>query len=43
MYFVVISQQGPSWDPSKTMRDQQLWTEHVAFINGLIDERFLVL
>jgi uncharacterized protein YciI len=43
MYFVVISQQGPSWDRSKTMRDQQLWTEHVTFINGLIDEGFLLL
>jgi uncharacterized protein YciI len=43
MYFVVISQQGPSWDPSKTMRDQQLWTEHATFINGLVDEGFLLL
>jgi uncharacterized protein YciI len=43
MYFVVISQQGPSWDPSKTMRDQQLWTEHATFINGLVEEGFLRL
>ena len=43
MYFVVISQQGPSWDPSRPMRDQQLWTEHVTFINGLVDEGFLLL
>jgi uncharacterized protein YciI len=43
MYFVVISQQGPSWDPSKTMRDQQLWTEHATFVNGLVDEGFLLL
>lgn len=43
MYFVVVSQQGPNWDPSRTMRDQQLWTEHVTFINGLVDEGFLLL
>lgn len=43
MYFVVISQQGPSWDPSRAMRDQQLWSEHATFVNGLIDEGFLHL
>ena len=43
MYFVVVSQQGPSWDTSRTMRDQQLWPDHVAFINGLIDDGFLLL
>ena len=25
------------------MRDQQLWTEHATFINGLVDEGFLLL
>src|SRR5690242_1775725 len=25
------------------MRDQQLWSEHATFINGLIDEGFLLL
>ena len=43
MYFVVISQQGPAWDPAKTMRDQQLWSEHATFVNGLVDEGFLLL
>ena len=43
MYFVVISQQGQSWDPSQPMRDQQLWTEHAAFVNGLMDEGFFLL
>jgi hypothetical protein len=43
MYFVVISQQGPSWDPARTMREQQLWDEHVVFVNGLIDEGLLHL
>ena len=43
MYFVVVSQQGPSWDPSKPMREQQLWPEHVEFVNGLMDEGFFLL
>lgn len=43
MYFIVICQQGPSWDSSRTMRDQQLWSEHATFINGLVDEGFLLL
>jgi uncharacterized protein YciI len=43
MYFVVISEQGPTWDPSRTMREQQLWAEHATFINGLVDEGFLLL
>src|SRR5581483_8711181 len=43
MYFVVTSQQGPAWDPSKPMREQQLWPEHVTFVNGLMDDGFLLL
>lgn len=43
MYFVVTSRQGPSWDPSKPMRGQQLWSEHATFINSLMDEGFLLL
>jgi|SRR5581483_10819227 len=43
MYFVVTSQQGPGWDPSKPMREQQLWPEHVTFVNGLMDDGFLLL
>ena len=43
MYFVVTSEQGPGWDTSRTMREQQLWPEHAAFINGLIDDGVLLL
>lgn len=32
-YFVLNSQQGPAWQESKAMREQALWSEHVAFIN----------
>jgi uncharacterized protein YciI len=43
VYFVVVSQQGPSWDPAKPMREQQLWLEHVEFVNGLMGEGFFLL
>jgi uncharacterized protein YciI len=43
VYFVVVSQQGPSWDPSKPMREQPLWPEHVTFVNGLIEGGFFLL
>jgi uncharacterized protein YciI len=43
VYFVVVSQQGPSWDASKPMREQPLWPEHAEFVNGLMDEGFFLL
>jgi uncharacterized protein YciI len=43
MHFVVIREQGPGWDTSRGMREQDHWPEHVLFINGLADEGFLVL
>lgn len=39
----MVSQQGPAWDRSRAMRDQQLWSEHAAFVNGLIDDGFLLV
>jgi uncharacterized protein YciI len=43
VYFVIVSRQGPSWDPSKPMREQPLWTEHATFVNGLLEEGFFLL
>lgn len=43
MYFVAISEQGPSWDASRGMREQQYWDDHVTFINGLIEDGALIL
>jgi len=41
--FAVISEQGPSWNPTRSMRDQEGWAEHAAFMNALVDERVVVL
>ena len=35
-YYVVRSEQGPSWNPSLPMREQTLWSEHAAYINSLL-------
>jgi uncharacterized protein YciI len=43
MHFAVTSEQGPKWDTSRAMRDQEHWSEHVDFINAVADEGFLVL
>jgi hypothetical protein len=43
MHFAVISEQGPNWDVSRAMRDQEYWPDDVTYINGEADEGFLVL
>lgn len=43
MHFAVIREQGPGWDVSRAMRDQQHWPGHVTYINGAADEGFLVI
>jgi uncharacterized protein YciI len=40
--FVVTSQQGPAWLPSKRMREQPEWDEHAAFVNAQVREGFII-
>jgi uncharacterized protein YciI len=42
VYFVVINEQGPAWDSSRLMRDQEKWTEHAVFVNALAEEGFIM-
>jgi uncharacterized protein YciI len=42
-FFVVINEQGPSWDNKLPMRSQKGWTEHASFMDALEAERFVVL
>jgi len=42
-YFVVINEQGPAWDPSRSMRDQAKWAEHATFMNGLLADGVVIL
>lgn len=41
--FVVINEQGPSWDPAVPMREQEGWADHASFMNALVGEGLVVL
>ena len=32
-YFVLVNEQGPAWVSGRPMREQQLWSEHAAYVN----------
>jgi hypothetical protein len=42
-YFVVLRRTGPQWDPSRRLEDQAGWDGHASFMDGLVDEGFVVL
>ena len=42
-HFVVIRERGPAWDASRPRVEQDAWDEHAAFMDGLAEERFVVL
>lgn len=41
--FAVRLVHGPGWDPSRRIRDQDGWDEHAAFMDGLVDDGFIIL
>jgi uncharacterized protein len=41
--FIAISSAGPKADPSKVTRQQPFWDEHVAFIDQLVAEGFIMM
>jgi hypothetical protein len=43
MFLVVLRRAGPEWDRSKPMEEQSGWDEHASFMDGLVDDEFLVL
>ena len=43
MFHVVIHRSGPEWDASKTLEQQSGWDEHASFMDGLVDDGFIVL
>jgi hypothetical protein len=42
MYAVFIDH-GPEWDDSRSLREQDGWDEHAAFMDALVDDGFIVL
>jgi uncharacterized protein YciI len=43
MFHVVVLRSGPAWDASRPLEEQSGWTEHASFMNGLVDDGFIVL
>jgi uncharacterized protein YciI len=41
--FVVLRRTGPRWDPSRPLEEQSDWPAHASFMDGLVDEGFVVL
>jgi len=43
MFLVTLSQSGPQFDRSKPLQEQSGWAEHAAFMDGLVDQGFIIL
>ena len=41
--FALILVRGPAWDEAGGIREQQGWEEHAAFMDGLVDDGFVIL
>ncbi len=41
--FALTLVHGPGWDGSLPIREQRGWREHAAFMDGLVDDGFLVI
>jgi hypothetical protein len=42
-FFLVLRRAGPRWDRSLHLEEQSGWPEHADFMNGLVDDGFVVL
>jgi uncharacterized protein YciI len=43
MFLVVLRRSGPEWDPTKPLEEQSRWPAHASFMDGLVEEGFIVL
>jgi hypothetical protein len=43
MFLVVLLRSGAEWDASRPLEEQSGWEAHAAFMDGLVDDGFLVL
>jgi uncharacterized protein YciI len=42
-YFLVENAKGPAYDHSRGRREQAGWDEHAEFMDGLVEDGFIVL
>jgi hypothetical protein len=43
MFLVMERRSGPEWEPAKQLEQQSGWTEHAAFMDGLVEAGVIVL
>ena len=43
MFLVLLRRSGPDYDHSKPLEEQSGWFDHAAFMDGLVDDGFIVL
>ena len=43
MFHVVVHRSGPVWDPARRLEDQSGCAAHASFMDGLVEEGFIVL
>ena len=43
MFHVVLLRSGPDWDASRPLEEQSGWPAHASFMNGLVDDGFIIL
>ena len=43
MFLLVLRQSGPEFDRSRPLEEQSGWSEHAAFMDGLVKDGFIVL
>ena len=43
MFLVVLRRSGPEYDHSRPLEEQSGWLEHAAFMDGLVEDGFIVL
>ena len=43
VFHVVVTRSGYQYDPALPMGRQTRWAEHAAFMNGLVDDGFILL
>jgi uncharacterized protein len=41
--FAVTTAKGPTWNPSRGIREQRAWNEHAAFFDGLVDKGVVIM
>lgn len=43
MFLVILRRSGPEYDHSKPLEQQSGWLDHADFMDGLVDDGFIVL